>query len=406
MKKSTLLALSFALFAGAQAFAQGETKEVTYVEDASQGYLFNRFRDNWFITAEGGANITFSPHASDRYLADRFGPSASLFVGKWFSPIIALRAGANFYTMKGMTDNGYLARLDEIKINGRQKTKINQVGPVFDAIVNLTNWWCGYKPNRFYNFSIYAGGGVYFNYSKTYDKAANGSYVSNGWHSVGDIVVGVRAGIINDFRVSKHFNINLDINYTAVDAHKTIDGVNATDHVLQAQLGLTYKFGKTEWNAPVVPVCPEAENCDELRASLAAAEGRISDLEAQLRDALNRPAAVQQECEQAPLATVYYPINSSKVNATDKNVLRAVANVMKQDTSKKYVITGWADNYTGSEQVNARLRQSRAQGVKNILVKNGVDANRLEVAVDNGSLSDLGEKCVALDRAVTIEEAK
>ena len=29
-------------------------QEVTYVEDPSQGYLFNRMRDNWFIQADGG----------------------------------------------------------------------------------------------------------------------------------------------------------------------------------------------------------------------------------------------------------------------------------------------------------------------------------------------------------------
>ena len=37
-------------------------QEVTYVEDPSQGYLFNRMRDNWFITADGGVGIMMSPY--------------------------------------------------------------------------------------------------------------------------------------------------------------------------------------------------------------------------------------------------------------------------------------------------------------------------------------------------------
>ncbi len=41
-----------------------------------------------------------------------------------------------------------------------------------------------------------------------------------------------------------------------------------------------------------------------------------------------------------------------------------------------------------------------------LLVKTGVAENQLTVTTNNGNLSDLGEKCVALDRAVTIEEAK
>ena len=97
MKKSTLLALAFVLAGGATALAQDAApQEVTYVEDPSQGYLFNRFKDNWFITAEGGANIYFSHGDKERSTWDRFGPAAGVYVGKWFSPIIGLRAGVNF----------------------------------------------------------------------------------------------------------------------------------------------------------------------------------------------------------------------------------------------------------------------------------------------------------------------
>ena len=79
---------------------------------------------------------------------------------------------------------------------------------------------------------------------------------------------------------------------------------------------------------------------------------------------------------------------------------------MTQNPDKKYVLTGWADNYTGSDNINMRLRKNRAEGVQKLLVRNGVSEGQLEVTTNNGNLSDLGEKCVALDRAVTIEEAK
>lgn len=94
MKKS-LIALACALFMGQGMVAQ-TSQEVTYVEDPSQGYLFNQFKDNWFITGEGGINIFFSPNDSYRDWKDRWSPTASLYVGKWFSPIIGLRAGVNW----------------------------------------------------------------------------------------------------------------------------------------------------------------------------------------------------------------------------------------------------------------------------------------------------------------------
>jgi hypothetical protein len=79
---------------------------------------------------------------------------------------------------------------------------------------------------------------------------------------------------------------------------------------------------------------------------------------------------------------------------------------MNSNTSKNYVLTGWADNYTGNDQINNRLRENRVNGVKNQLVKFGVNESQLTATTNNGNLCDLGEKYVALDRAVTIEEAE
>ena len=152
-----------------------------------------------------------------------------------------------------------------------------------------------------------------------------------------------------------------------------------------------------------MPIIPEPENCDALRARLAAADARIADLEQQLKDCLNRPVETVVE-NNGPLATVYYPIGVSRLSRENQRVVKAIAYVMAQNPDKKYVVTGWADNYTGTDNINVRLRKNRAAGVEKLLLKNGVKESQLEVTTNNGNLSDLGEKCVALDRAVTIEE--
>lgn len=72
MKKSIALAFGFAMLAGS-AMAQN-AQEITYVEDPSQGYLFNRFRDNWFIQGEGGVTIGFTDEDNHRKLFDRLTP--------------------------------------------------------------------------------------------------------------------------------------------------------------------------------------------------------------------------------------------------------------------------------------------------------------------------------------------
>ena len=79
---------------------------------------------------------------------------------------------------------------------------------------------------------------------------------------------------------------------------------------------------------------------------------------------------------------------------------------MKDNPNNRYILTGWADNYTGNDQINTRLRHNRVNGVKKQLLKDGVPESQLTATINDGNLVDLGEKYVALDRAVTIEQAQ
>ena len=403
MKKATFFACACALLMGQSLMAQEPAQEVTYVEDASQGLLLNKFNNNWFITVDGGAGIYFSKFDQHRKTTDRFAPAADIFVGKWFSPIVGLRLGASWMQNKGLANGPVIGALqNEYMPDGYYKTVYNQVGPGFDAMVNLTNWWCKYNPTRVYNAIFYAGAGV--NWTLVKDYKANGE--ADGWKNGKDTNLFGRVGLINSFRLSSRVNLFLDVRYTIFDGHDDdvnmpLDKLNGS---LNAYLGLTFNLGKTKWAAPVVPVCPPAENCDALRARLSAAEARVADLERQLQDCLNRPVE-KAACPKMPLATIYYPINKSSLSTREVNVLRAVASVMKE-SGKNYTLTGWADNYTGTESYNDRLRHARVNGVQRQLVRFGVAESQLNATVNNGNLTDLGEKAVQLDRAVTIEEAE
>jgi outer membrane protein OmpA-like peptidoglycan-associated protein len=403
MKKGTLLACACALLFGAQSLAaQENAQEVSYTTDPAQGYLMNKMKDNWFITAEGGASFYIASKGVHREAGDRFMPAASIYVGKWISPVFGLRAGVNWMGLKGLaTGPDYFGVLNGERVGNYYKTKYNEVGPVFDVMVNLTNWWCGYKPNRVYNATVYVGAGAYF----TFTKQADGKDYS--WKNADNNLMTLRAGIINSFNVSKHVALSLDIRFSGIDGLQNFGGANWNRKYgsLQGYLGVTYNFNKTDWSAPVVPVYPEPENCDALRARLAAADARIADLESQLKDCLARPVETVVE-NNGPLATVYYPIGVSRLSRENQRVVKAIAHVMTQNPDKKYVLTGWADNYTGSDNINMRLRKNRAEGVAKLLKSNGVAASQITTTTNNGNLSDLGEKCVALDRAVTIEEAK
>lgn len=402
MKKATLIAAACALAFGAQTLvAQESAQELTYVSDPTQGVLLNRMQDNWFITAEAGASFYFESLAKNLNISDRFMPAGSIYAGKWFSPVFGGRFGVNLLGLKGLAASDKYFGVTGGKVGDYWVTKNYELGPVFDLMINLTNWWCGYRPGRVYNATFYVGAGSYFTFQKDYaNDKSNYEYVHNS-------IMTLRTGILQSFNVSKQVALSLDVRYSFVDGLQNKGGMcwNENYGALQAYLGVTYNFKKRDWVAPVVPVCPEPENCDALRARLAAADARIADLEAQLKDCLVRPMETVVE-NNGPLATIYYPIGVSRLSRENQRVVKAIANVMVQNPDKKYVVTGWADNYTGTDNINIRLRKNRAEGVQKLLVKNGVAESQLDVTTNNGNLNDLGIKCVALDRAVTIEEAK
>lgn len=405
MKKSSILAFGLALLAGS-AFAQS-TQEVTYVEDPSQGYLFNKFSSNWFVQGEGGVSLPVDHSATHRNFGDRFTPAASLYVGKWFSPLLGARIGADFTGLKGVVraDGAFAngSRPWEPEVDGRYiKNRVNYFGPSFDFMLNLTNWWCGYKPNRFYNAYVYAGGSYNWVYGKKgqYNANTNTWTATTEWGTKGEQALSLRGGLVQEFNLCKNFALGLDLRVFGIDNHTAFTG--ATRAGAAALLTATYKFGNPEWSAPVVPVCPPAENCDEYRARLQAANARIADLEAQLKACLSRPVE-KQVVVKAPLATIYYPCNVYRLTSVDRKVLKSVANVMKADTKKTYTLTGWADNYTGTDAINTRLRKNRVETVKKQLVRYGVNTDQLNATTNNGNRVDLGDKALTLDRAVTIE---
>ncbi|MBE6305896.1 MAG: OmpA family protein [Bacteroidales bacterium] len=399
MKKSAILSLACAALVSTSAIAA--VPEITYAEDPAQGVLVNRFKDNWFISAEGGVNVQFSKADKALGFGDRIAPTFGIQGGKWFSPVAGLRFGVTYLGAKGVSNiqdafglvydkDGVIQMEDKY-----YKTHVGNIGLDFDFMLNITNWWCGYKPNRVYNFIAYVGAGSYFGFHKNNE----GSWTAKGF----DTSLALRGGIINSFNVSKQVALSLDIRYTALGANREAIPHNCINSNVSALIGVTYLFNNRTWNAPIVPVIPVIEDCDPIKARLAECEARLQDTQRKLDECLRRPIPEPEvvPCN-VPVATCYFRIGSSTVSSTDRNVLKSVASVMKADTNVKYEVCGWADNYTGTDAVNQRIRTKRAEAVKKILVKNGVDESQLDVTTNPGDRYE-GKENVYLDRCVTIQ---
>ena len=145
MKKATIIACACALFMGLAADAQEATQELQYQPDPSQGVLLNRMKDNWFITLEGGASFYVAKNGVHRAVADRFMPAASIYAGKWFSPVFGGRIGFNYLGLKGLSSESYACGAMPEMVNGYYKTKYAEIGPVADLMINMPPYcWLAY----------------------------------------------------------------------------------------------------------------------------------------------------------------------------------------------------------------------------------------------------------------------
>jgi outer membrane protein OmpA-like peptidoglycan-associated protein len=408
-------------------------QEVQYVEDPAQGYIFNRMQDNWFVQATGGVGVLMSYKDANMKLGKRFlAPKANLFIGKWFSPLLGVRIGGHFEQMKGATDTdkaiGYRTDMDEqMKDDAPQNIhgqKFNRIGVTGDVLFNVTNWICGYKPGRFYNATVYAGASTSWNfYNDKADGTGSWKYggANNGrdkWH---DRNFALQAGLLNSFALGKHVDLLLDLRFDMIQEHIDNWGHKTWNEYPSVQLGFAYKFGKTEWNAPVVPVCPPvidySADLDNLRNKLAQANAKIQSLENALDDCKRKLKKCLEEPkgetivnniinEDAPLATVYFPRGKSYITPLQMEVVEAVSEVMNGE-DKTYKLTGWADNWTGNDAINIKLRHDRVNNVKKALEDKGIDGDRLDTETNNENHPHaINLSAAPLGRCVTIERNK
>ncbi|MGJ1421548.1 OmpA family protein [Sphingobacterium spiritivorum] len=389
MRIISLLLIALCISAAGSA-QQSIRKDTTVVTDNSKyKVITNTFWSNWFLGAGAGTQVYFGDHNKQASLSENLTPHFGLHLGKWFSPGLGLRAGAEGYQIKGLTQNGSHST-GEVFDASRwlEKKKFNYYHIYGDVLFNLSNICSGYNPQRFYTISPYIG---------------------LGWMVTNDAPkqreVSANLGLYNAFRLADALDLTLDIRGSMVnDRFDGEVGGRKEEGSLSALIGLTYKFKKRGWEKSKTTIISyDEEELNSLRRKvneLAASNEALSRQLAESSGNTMTNVVVNKKLLAAPIL-VTFAIGSSEVSNETRVNLGFFAKVIKDgDAQEVYKITGYADKGTGTSEINQRLSAMRAEAIKSVLVNEFAVPARQLTTVAAGGVDNMYYNDPRLSRAV------
>ena len=371
MKKVFCIMAVAGMFSITAAKAQvTEVVEIAEIPVSKYSVQTNSFWDNWFVSLNAGAQFSYLSPKGSQDFKDRITFSGSAYVGKWFTPGMGMRLAYN-----GMKFQGYSDKLDYMNLHA-------------DVMMNVTNMLMGYNSERVYSLVPYVGMGAV----RVFD--------------LNNYSFGFNAGILNTFRLSDSWAVNLEMG--ALFAEKDMDGVSVAkrgfDDLFSLTAGVTYNIGGDTWNnSPDISalVMMNAAEIAALNEALVQEQANNRVLRNQLAQ---KPKEIVKEKVVADYTiapqSVFFNFNSAKIASNKELVnLKAIAEMAKQDGVKLHVV-GYADKATGNAQYNQSLSLHRAQVIADELIKLGV--NKANIVVEGkGGVSTLNP--ASYNRRVIIE---
>lgn len=390
LKKATILfqiisVFSLSAYAQERNLATQESISIhvdTLVQESSDKYqvITNKFWDNWFIGAGAGAQLYFGDFNREMKFGDRFTPAYAFYLGKSFTPVIAVRAGVSGLKVKGLTRNGAHAtgeRYRDLQSDGiwLQKQELEYYHIHGDVLFNLMNVFGGYRESRFYTLSPYLGLGWMIAHKEPKAKE-----------------VSANVGFFNSFRLGQAVDLTLDIRGSMVnDRFDGETGGRKQEGLLSTTLGLVYKFKQRGWSKPSITTITQGYDdavLAQLREKIDALAHDNEALRNQLANSKTGTVTdikVDNKLLAVPIL-VTFPINKSTVNKEARVNLGFFADVIKKGPANVvYKVTGYADKGTGSNATNERLSRERAEAVRDVLVNEfEVDPSQLEISAEGG----------------------
>ena len=333
--------------------------QATYTDKDGNEY---QFKKHFYLDIQGGGQYTLG----EAKFKDLLSPNIQGAIGYQFSPVFGLRAQMNGLWSKGGWA-GFRSKAGEKPYNAKYKFKY--IAPGVDFMFNLSNLFCGWNPNRVFNISAFAGGGINWagGNQEINDIAAtlenlNDYNLEYLWQGKKVRPYG-RAGIDLEFKVSKAVSIMLEGNANMISDKYNSKKADNPDWYFNALAGVRINLGKsyTKKAKPVEEPAPAPAPKQEYVAPKPEP----------------KPAPVEKKIEEIR-RDIFFTINSCKIAPAEDTKIREVVDYLGKNPEAKVVVTGYADKGTGNERINDRIAAKRAAAVVWMLEKRyGISAERI-----------------------------
>lgn len=347
IKKSLLLVACG--FSTLMAFGQNEPSSFDKTKEGGKTV----FNPHWQLQLQiGGAHTV-----GEAGFTDLLSPAAALSAGYQFTPLWGLRAGVSGWQGRG----AWVSPLSKYKFNYLQ-------GNV-DALLDLSNLFCGYNHKRFFNAYLFLGAGVNGAFGNDEAVALNdaGYQMEYLWRD-NKVSIAGRGGVGANLRLATRVYFNLEVNANLLTDKFNSKKAGNADWQFNALAGFTIKLGKTtKKTAPVrrevvsTPLPAETKPVEEPVAIVAEEKKEEKKAEAQ---------TMKQN--------IFFTINSAVIRSSEESKIARLVSFLQENPNAAVVVCGYADAATGTATVNERLSRKRAQGVADALKAAGIAPDRIK----------------------------
>ncbi|MBE6202127.1 MAG: OmpA family protein [Rikenellaceae bacterium] len=345
------------------------------------------FRPHWDLQLQGGVGYTVGESVS---FGDLASPSLYLSTNYRFHPAMGVRFGLGGWQGRGvavLTDSNYAFKFMQLNA---------------DYKLDLCSLFGGYNHRRVAGVYLLAGAGLNYGFNNRQAESlvanlATGEYAELEYLWDSKMFVAGRFGVGIDFRVGERVLLNLEANANVMSDKFNSKRANNADWQFNLLAGVSYSFGKKHRTSQKWVDEQEAIKAAELLRQQqeteaeakrkAAEEQRLAEenerqrLEAEQKakeDEARKAAEIRQANIQEYSEDIFFTIGSATIRKAEAEKVKELAQWLCEHTDYEVYVIGYADKETGTAQGNMRLSQRRAEAVKAMLIKQGVEESRIE----------------------------